>query len=98
MVVKLTLLDKQKPLSYQSIVEVYQYIDKYERIGICKISTNDQGSHYGELELDREVGLDMFFYYRGITNEDGIFEFSGLDFMQTEIKNKQTTRLREMII
>jgi len=99
MIVKLTLLDRQQHLFYDTIVPVFIATpDEYTQIGKCTLFKNETGDHFGTLELDREVSGDLFFYYRSLATQSGVFDFSGLDLNQNELHNRPTTRLRDMIV
>lgn len=95
--VKLSLLDRQGTLHYTDTVPVCIYEDSYKTIGTCSIYKDANGCHFGVLELDQPVNEDLFFYYRNMSNNAGIFIFSGLDFMPNQIKESPTTQLRDMI-
>ena len=73
--------------------------DKYEIIGTCRVFRNEEnGKHFGELLLDKEISSELYFYYRSRANNAGIFIFAGLDFTQNELSHSPTTKLKEMII
>ena len=98
MTVRLSLLDRINSLSYSEYVPVSIFDGKYREIGACRIYRDVQGNHIGVLDLQEEVSSDLFFYYRSRANEDGVFLFSGLDFMITQQEQNPTTQLKEMII
>ncbi len=98
MEVKLSLLDRKDALHYSNPVDVTIFDKTYEIIGSCKVFRNDNGNHFGELKLDRQVDPNYYFYYRGRANEGGIFIFAGLDFTPTELEDHPTTKLKEMIV
>jgi len=99
MTVKLSLLDRKEALFYPSEVPVACVTDgSYRIIGACKVHRDEHGRHFGELELDEEVKLDLYFYYRAMSNTAGIFEFAGLDLTENQNASHPTKTLREMTI
>lgn len=99
MTVKLSLLDRQHALHYSDEVPVWLNDgDNYEMIGICHVFRDEAGLHFGKLELDKEVSLDFYFYYRSMANNAGIFVFGGLDLMKNALKNIPTTELKDMVV
>lgn len=99
MTVKLSLLDRKEVLFYPHEVPVACFVDgSYRIVGVCKVYRDEHGRHFGELDLDEDVSLDLYFYYRALFNVAGIFEFAGLDLTENQNANHPTTSLREMII
>lgn len=96
--VKLTLLDKQHSLATTDIVPVIFNNEINHPIGSCSLLIEDDGRHYGILRLERDINLNVFFYYMGLLNYDGVFHFDGLQFFEEQLKNHQTTTLKEMVI
>jgi hypothetical protein len=98
MKVRLSLLDKIGSLSYYNPVPVSTYDGCYRDIGICRIYRDEQGNHYGMLDINEHISPESFFYYRQRANNDGVFLFSGLDLMPTQMKENPTTQLKQMIM
>ena len=96
--VKLTLLDKQKSLATTDIVPIIFNNEINSPIGSCTLFKEDDGRHYGILRLEKDIDLNVYFYYIGLLNNDGVFHFDGLQFFEEELKNHQTTTLKEMVI
>jgi hypothetical protein len=73
MIVKLSLLDRKEVLFYPHEVPVTCVVEgAYRIIGVCKVYRDEQGRHLGELELEEVVSLDLYFYYRAMSNTAGI--------------------------
>ncbi|OLY92499.1 hypothetical protein SAMN05444008_102381 [Cnuella takakiae] len=99
MIVRLSLLDRKESLQYTIYSDVYIGTSNgYKQVGTSRLFKNDKGNFVAELSLTEAVDLDYFFYYRGATDNDGVFIFSGIDFFENQQKNTSPTRLREMII
>jgi len=98
MVVRLSLLDHKEVIFSSDIVPVFVEDNNYREIGTCKIFRNKEGHYMGDLELEEDINENCFFYYRSRTNDGGIFIFSGLDLTTTELVNKPTTRLKDMVV
>ena len=99
MIVKLGNLDRKDTLYYPHEVPIAMVGDKaYNIIGTCRVFRDEQGQHFGELEFDNEISLDLYFYYKGRLNAAGIFIFGGIDLAETALAQNTTTTLREMIV
>ena len=96
--VKLSLLDKQKSLGYDQVVRVALVGKTFQPIGICTVLKAKDGRHYGDLDLDREVSGDLYFYYMNLVSQEPIFWFDGLQLCEFELEGRPTTQLKEMII
>jgi hypothetical protein len=90
--------NRKDVLYYPNEVFVTLADNRFEIIGMCRVFTDEKGRHFGELHLDKEVSLDLYFYYRSAANNGGIFVFTGLDLMQNQLEHSPTTKLKDMIV
>ncbi|MCW3074589.1 MAG: hypothetical protein JWP69_1658 [Flaviaesturariibacter sp.] len=95
MKIKLGLLDRWKPISYETTVEVALVINNdYRSIGFCKIVIDDAGNHYGELDLREPIDQDLYLYYR-IGESDGSSWFYGVDLMDHQHQDRRTIKIKD---
>lgn len=96
MTVKLSLLDRINALGFDEIVDVALATDTYKTIGTCTIFTTTPGEYWGEIQVDRELNENLYFYYT-FTNFNGVPWFAGIQLNKEPRKNSSTTQLKSMI-
>ena len=96
--IRLGLLDRWKPIGYETTVDVALVSkDSYKSIGTCKIIIDKDGSHYGQLNLSDPISDDLYLYYR-IGESSGMNWLYGLDFMDYQHNDRQTIQIKDAII
>jgi hypothetical protein len=96
--VKLEFLDAS-PCSYSNPVNIFYNNRIDEHIGYCEISMDNDGRHYGQMELSDKTDMNLYLYYanKKVSNPD-VYPLDYLSLHDEPRKDVFTKTLKEMIV